>query len=113
MARASLETVAGEEFLYLTTVGRKTGAPREIEIWFVLHRERFYLFCERGEAAGWVRNIRRDPHVKVRVGCSRIQALARVLDHERDRQLWDEVQALANQKYGWGEGLPVEIAPTE
>jgi hypothetical protein len=26
---------SNEQFLYLTTTGRKTGLPREIEIWFV------------------------------------------------------------------------------
>jgi hypothetical protein len=26
---------SGEQFIYLTTTGRKTGRPREIEIWFV------------------------------------------------------------------------------
>jgi deazaflavin-dependent oxidoreductase (nitroreductase family) len=112
MQKASIQSVAGEEFLYLTTIGRKTGLPREIEIWFIVCRERFYLFCERGEDAGWVRNIRRNPKVSVRVADRRIDATARVLDHQRDRKLWNEVQAIANRKYGWGEGLPVEITPS-
>jgi deazaflavin-dependent oxidoreductase (nitroreductase family) len=113
MARASLQSIADEQVLYLTTVGRRTGLPREIEIWFIVCRERFYLFCEHGEAAGWVKNIRRDPHVSVRAGRRRFKALARVLDYDRERRLWDEVQAIADRKYGWGDGLPVEIAPTE
>ncbi len=112
MLKESIQPLAGEEFLYLTTIGRKTGLPREIEIWFIICRERFYLFCEHGEAAGWVRNIRRSPKVSVRVGDRRVEATARVLDREREPQLWDEVQALAERKYGWGDGLPVEITPT-
>jgi hypothetical protein len=36
MARASLETVAGQQVLSLTTIGCTTGLPREIEIWFVV-----------------------------------------------------------------------------
>jgi hypothetical protein len=28
---------------------------------------------------------------------------------DTDRPLWDEVQAIADRKYGWGDGLPVEI----
>lgn len=111
MSTESIASLAGEEFLYLTTIGRKTGLPREIEIWFIVCRERFYLFCEHGETAGWVRNIRHNPKVSVRVGGRGFEATARVLDHERDRKLWDEVQAVANRKYGWGDGLPVEIAP--
>ena len=33
-----------KKVLYLTTIGRRTGLPREIEIWFVVYRDCFYLF---------------------------------------------------------------------
>lgn len=110
-ARASLESVANEQVLYLTTIGRRTGLSREIEIWFVVYRERLYLFAETGEAAGWVKNLRQTPTVKVRIGDRHIDAVARVLDRIADRTLWDHVAAMASRKYGWGEGLPVEITP--
>jgi len=111
MSSALFENLAGEQVLHLTTVGRVTGRSREIEIWFILCRENFYLFSEHGEATGWVKNIRRSPEVSVRIGDRGIRAVARVLDYRTDRQLWDEVQAIANRKYGWGDGLPVEITP--
>src|SRR5215472_6053231 len=111
MTRASLETVADKQVLYLTTIGRRTGLPREIEIWFVVCRERLYLFAETGEAAGWVKNIRRNPKVTARAADRQIAATARVLDRQADRELWNEVAAIAHRKYGWGEGLPVEITP--
>jgi len=111
MMRARLRSVADKQVLYLTTIGRTTGLPREIEIWFVVCRERFYLFAETGEAAGWVKNIRRNPKVTVRIGEWQIDATARVLDRHADRKLWDRVAALAERKYGWGDGLPVEITP--
>jgi hypothetical protein len=47
----------------------------------------------------------------VRIGEPRIGATARVLDREIDRELCDQVAAIANRKYGWGDGLPVEITP--
>ena len=59
----------------------------------------------------WVKNIRRNPKVKVRIGEWRIDATARVLDPHTDRKLWDQVAAIADAKYGWGDGLPVEITP--
>jgi hypothetical protein len=34
-----------------------------------------------------------------------------VLDHHTDRKLWDQAAAIALRKYGWGDGLPVEITP--
>ena len=111
MSCVSLESVADQQVLYLTTVGRRTGLPREIEIWFVVQCQRLYLFAETGEAAGWVKNIRRNPKVTVRIGEWRIDAIARVLDRHADSKLWDQVADIANRKYGWGDGLPVEITP--
>jgi len=109
MTRASLHSVADKQVLYLTTMGRRTGLPRQIEIWFVFCRERLYVFAESGEAAEWVKNIRRNPKVTVRIGEYQIDATARVLDRQADRKLWEQVAAIAVHKYGWGEGLPVEI----
>ena len=40
-----------EEFLYLTTVGRKTGRVHEIEIWFVERDGRLYVLAEHGYKA--------------------------------------------------------------
>jgi deazaflavin-dependent oxidoreductase (nitroreductase family) len=79
----------------------------------VVHRDCFYLFAETGEAAAWVKNIRRNPDVVVRIGEPQIAATARVLDREIDRELWDQVAAIADRKYGWGDGLPVEIVPSK
>jgi deazaflavin-dependent oxidoreductase (nitroreductase family) len=106
------QDIADKKVLYLTTVGRRTGLPHEIEIWFVLHCDRFYLFAETGEAAAWIKNIRRNPEVVVRIGEQRIGATARVLNRESDRELWAQVAAIADRKYGWGDGLPVEISPS-
>src|SRR5690242_10323818 len=111
MASTDIRQFADKKFLYLTTVGRRTGLPRQIEIWFVVYGERFYLFAETGEAAAWVKNIRRNPEVVVRVGEWQLDATARVLDRQADRNLWDQLAVMANHKYGWGEGLPVEITP--
>ena len=111
MTWPSIQDVADKQVLYVTTIGRRTGLPREIEIWFVVCGDRFYLFAETGEAAGWVKNIRRNSRVTVRIGERQIGATARVLDRGADRKLWDQVAAIANRKYGWGDGLPVEITP--
>ena len=99
--------------LYLTTTGRVTGLPREIEIWFVPAAGRLYVLAEGGHAAQWVKNIMREPRVQVRLGGRSVAATARVLDPERDRETWQLAQRLAHEKYGWGAGLPVEITPAE
>jgi deazaflavin-dependent oxidoreductase (nitroreductase family) len=99
-------------YLYLTTTGRVTGQPREIEIWFTEHRGRFYLVAER-ESANWLRNIQSQPQVKVRVGNAEFEAIARVVRDDRDPPLAASVKALFDAKYGWSDGLIVEVTPTK
>ncbi|MBV8774543.1 MAG: nitroreductase family deazaflavin-dependent oxidoreductase [Deltaproteobacteria bacterium] len=84
--------------------------PREIESGSS-PLARVYLFAETGEAAGWVRKIKRNPKVVVRIGNLQIDGTARVLDRQEDRELWARVAAIAELKYGWSDGLPVEISP--
>jgi deazaflavin-dependent oxidoreductase (nitroreductase family) len=99
------------QFLYLTTVGRKTGLLRQIEIWFVRSGDRLYILAEHYDRTQWVKNIRRQPRVRVRLGAQEFDATARVLDRERDAADWRTAQRLSQDKYGWGAGLPVEITP--
>ena len=97
------------QYLYLTTIGRITGQPREIEIWFVEFEGKLYILAEHFHKAQWVRNIERNPRVHVRLGARQFEATARVLNGEGDAMTWLTVQRLASEKYGWCEGLPVEI----
>jgi deazaflavin-dependent oxidoreductase (nitroreductase family) len=99
------------EYLYLTTIGRVSGEPREIEIWFVESHGNFYILAEHFHNAQWVKNIKRNPHVHVRVGGREFEAKARALDENLDRDIWLTAQKLSGEKYGWGEGLPVEVTP--
>src|SRR5215472_12765594 len=100
---ARIEDIADAQVLYLTTIGRKTGLPREIEIWFVIFTGRFYLFAETGEAARWVRNIRHEPKVTVRIGDCRIQA-GRACARSADRsQPVGPGCRHRQRKYRWGD----------
>jgi hypothetical protein len=84
--------------------------PRQIEIWFTQRAGRFYVIAEY-PTSKWVGNIRSHSDVKVRVAGEEFPARARVLNQERDRSLQHEVQALSRKKYGWGDGLVIEIEP--
>ena len=95
----------------MTTTGRKTRSPHEIEIWFVSFDGKFYILAEHRENAHWVKNIRANPRVRVRLGDQSFEATARVLDPERDKSTYAQAQKLEREKYGWGAGLPVEITP--
>lgn len=94
-------------------MGRVTGLPREIEIWFVEDQGKLYILAEHFHKTQWVKNIRRNPRVRVRVGQSEFGATARALDESRDAAAWELAQRLELEKYGWGDGLPVEIVPDE
>jgi deazaflavin-dependent oxidoreductase (nitroreductase family) len=98
-------------FLYLTTTGRVSGKPREIEIWYTERNGRYYLIAEHRERANWVRNIQAQPHVNVRVGNRRFDALARIVRENSEPELAAAVRALSDAKYGWSAGLVVELTP--
>ena len=102
---------AEPEFLYLTTTGRRSGLPREIEIWFTRRGARYYLVAETGERAHWVRNLRADPRVQWRVGARTCSGTARAIDPAREAALAGTVRARSTAKYGWGDGLIVELRP--
>jgi len=107
----SLEAFRDLPYLYLTTTGRVSNRPHEIEIWFVVHHGSFYIFAETFHRADWVKNIARNPRVRVRVGDRTFDATAAALDQTRDADTWKTVQDLARGKFGWGDGLPVRITP--
>jgi deazaflavin-dependent oxidoreductase (nitroreductase family) len=103
-------TADPEQFLYLTTRGRCSGLPREIEIWFTHHDNRYYVIAEYATSQ-WVQNLNAHPEVRVRVAGNTFAAHARALAPGVDGPLIATIQGLSRQKYGWGEGLVVELTP--
>ncbi|HEU4390694.1 MAG TPA: nitroreductase family deazaflavin-dependent oxidoreductase [Blastocatellia bacterium] len=99
------------DVLDLITTGRITGVLRNTELWFVYDAGNLYVLAEHSYATQWVKNIIRESRVRVKLGQLEFRGVARVLDPERDNQAWNRVQQLAVEKYGWGDGLPVEITP--
>src|SRR5262249_26366214 len=99
------------QYLYLTTTGRRTGRPREIEIWFTQRAGRYYLVAEHRERAQWVQNLMVVPRVAVRLGRHSFVAQARVVDARAEPDLARSVRKLSEKKYGWGNGLVVELDP--
>jgi deazaflavin-dependent oxidoreductase (nitroreductase family) len=99
------------EFLYLTTTGRKSGQPREIEIWFVPYEGCYYLCSENGERADWVQNIRHNPAVTFWVEGQTYQGKGRPIDNTADPEIAEAVTRLLNAKYQWSDGLIVQLCP--
>ena len=101
-----------ESYLRLTTQGRRSGLPREIEIWFTQRDGRFYVIAEY-PTSHWLQNLRAHPQVQVRLAGKSFAARARIVSPENEPELHRAVQALSRQKYGWGEGLIVELIPDD
>jgi deazaflavin-dependent oxidoreductase (nitroreductase family) len=98
-------------YVYLTTIGRRSGRPRQIEIWFTRHAGRYYLVAEHGLKAHWVRNLLAEPAVRALIGRRSFRGRARVVDGRSERDLVATIRERSEAKYGWGAGLVVEIAP--
>jgi deazaflavin-dependent oxidoreductase (nitroreductase family) len=98
-----------EPYLYLTTRGRKSGLPREIEIWFTYRDGRFYVIAEY-PTSKWLRNLQAHPDAQVRVGETNIAVRARPVSPETEPELHRAIADLSRQKYGWGEGTVVQLA---
>jgi deazaflavin-dependent oxidoreductase (nitroreductase family) len=94
-----------EPFCYLTTTGRRTGRPHEIEIWFALDDGTFYLLSGGGRGSDWVLNLAAEPVVQLRVAERSFEARARVVpqgpEDTRARHL------LAAKYQNWKEGEPL------
>ncbi|WP_415281504.1 nitroreductase/quinone reductase family protein [Candidatus Nitrososphaera sp. FF02] len=97
------------QFLYLTTKGWKTGKQHEIEIWFVELKGRHYIVSEHMERSHWVQNVIHEPRVSFRVGNSEHQGTARAVNPDREPALAKNVAKLMDAKYGWSQGLIVEL----
>lgn len=104
------------QFLYLTTTGRSTGLPRQIEIWLVSYDDAYYLCSEGRDRADWVKNIRANDRVTVSIGSREAAPLdcrGRALDPSAEPERAAAVAARFDAKYGWSDGLFVELRPVQ
>lgn len=83
--------LAGQDYCYLTTTGRTSGAPREIEIWFAYSPQGgagranpgsavIYMLSGGRDRSDWVKNLRQEPRVRVRVSDEISGGRGRVVD---------------------------------
>src|SRR5215212_3354886 len=98
MPRGDLSALANEDFCYLTTTGRVTGRPHEIEIWFALVPETrtLYMLSGGGDRSDWVKNLRRKPEVEVQIADERFDGRAR---EARDAEEDELARRLLVEKY--------------
>ena len=83
---AGLRALVHEQYCYLTTTGRVTGRPHEIEIWFALDGDTLYMLSD-SHGSDWVKNLRRTPGVTVRIANERFEGHARVVEDGEEDEL--------------------------
>lgn len=122
-------------FGVLTVIGRRTGKRRHMCVRAIESEGKIYLIALAGERSAWLKNIRADPHVRLRLKGKRITGRARPLndgvEFERARAAYCErlnrfdyieclihrrgapsVTRIADLHRGWfAEGTPVVIEP--
>lgn len=90
---------ADVENCYLTTTGRVSGNPHEIEIWFGVLDATLYLISGNGPGADWYRNLLADPRVTIRIDDIARVGRARPVDTPAERERAGD---LMGAKYVWG-----------
>jgi deazaflavin-dependent oxidoreductase (nitroreductase family) len=96
------------ECCYLTTRGRRTGRPHEIEIWFGVVGAVLYLIAGGGPGADWYRNLVADPAVSVRIDGVTRSGRAYVVTAPAERRAVGQVMG---PKYrGWGGDPEIELS---
>jgi deazaflavin-dependent oxidoreductase (nitroreductase family) len=93
--QARLAHVAGRQTVRLTHIGRQSGKPHEVTIWFVAHGDKVYL-STADVARQWVRNVQKTPQVKLNIGGERFEGEARFLKNPVERK---RVMQLVQRKY--------------
>jgi len=116
----TLSSLNRESLLELTVVGRKTGTPRTVKIWFVTAQDKIYVSSGRGSNSQWVKNLKQTPTVTCQIGSTRFQGIAVWLE---EGQVRDAIFPLFFRKYflarvfrwiGWyKEAFAFEITPQQ
>ena len=113
-----LESLASEQFCYLTTTGRKSGKRHTIEIWFAIApgSRTLYMLSGGRDRSDWVKNIRHNQDVEVRMASSSFDGQGRIVERQDEDRL---ARRLVVAKYygrdqvyssGWeAESLPVAV----
>jgi deazaflavin-dependent oxidoreductase (nitroreductase family) len=119
--KVDLHALTEEIFCYLTTTGRVTGEPHEIEFWFALvpEAQTLYMLSGGGDRSDWVKNLRRNPVVEVRIAGKRLGGRAReARDAEEDelarRLLVEKYESSPGRLENWRRrALPVVVDLTQ
>lgn len=81
-----MEILREEKFAYLTTVGRRTGRPHTVQLWFAFADGSIFLSHE-GKYTDWMKNIVQGSRVSARIGRLTLKADATILKEGKRQEL--------------------------
>lgn len=100
-----LLSLSVEDYCYLTTSGRVSGHPHEIEIWFGIQGSTLYLLSGGGEGSDWVKNLLKEPSVTVRIAEHTFAGMARIVQDKGEDMLTRHIVAEKYQEWKEGKNL--------
>lgn len=115
VSETSLARWADLPYAYLTTIGRQTGKPHRVEIWFAIDQGAVYLLSGGRDRSDWVRNLQANPNVTIELGSETFSGIAEVLapdtpDDRLARELLVRKYQQGNDLESWGRtSLPIRI----
>ncbi len=90
------EALRTDQTIDITTIGRRTGRPRRIEIWFLLVDGAIYLTGTPGRR-DWLANLRATPrftfHLKESINADLAATATEVLDRGERRRVLESMSA--------------------
>ncbi|MFT3890095.1 MAG: nitroreductase family deazaflavin-dependent oxidoreductase [Anaerolineales bacterium] len=100
-----LEKYATEQYCYLTTTGRVTGNPHEIEIWFGLNDHTLYLLSEGRDRSDWVKNLLKTPAVTIRIMRRKFKGTARLVSDGKEEMMARRMLATKYEQWRVGQSF--------
>jgi deazaflavin-dependent oxidoreductase (nitroreductase family) len=70
----------------LTTIGRKSGLPRTVELRFIYHQGNFYASSSRVKGKHWCENLLENPAVVITIKGQKLAGLARQVNDDKLRR---------------------------
>jgi len=118
-----LRSHADDECIDITTVGRRSGRPHRIEIWFGVLDEDVYLISGNGPGADWYRNALTHPGVTLHIAGVDLAATARAVTDPIERRRagdlvggkypWDGDASIGLTRHAWCYEVPALAVPVE
>ncbi len=98
--------VAPRSYATLETTGRRSGQARRTPVGHVVEGDSVWIVAEHGQRAGYVRNLKANPRVRIKLRGGWRSGMARVLPgddpRERLRRMGLRLNALVVRRHGNG-----------